>query len=72
MMRPGFFAGGAAVGIGAIGRVGAYPFVRDGMLKSCGVPQGEKPKSIMVAAGFLSGALGYLFCAPIYQIKILS
>lgn len=37
LMKPGFLAGGAAVGIGAIGRVGVYPFVRDGMLKGLGV-----------------------------------
>jgi hypothetical protein len=37
LMKPGFLAGGAAVGIGAIGRVGVYPFVRDGMLQSFGI-----------------------------------
>ena len=72
LIRPGFVAGGAAVGIGAIGRVGAYPFIRDGMLQGFGIEKGEKPKSIMISAGFLSGALGYMCCSPIYQVKVLA
>ena len=66
LWKPGVIGHSTGIGIGAIGRVGMYPFVRDAMLKGYGAKEGEKPKSVMIAAGFLSGAAGYLACCPIY------
>ena len=40
LWKPGCFAGGSAVGIGALGRVGAYPFIRDGILRAYGAKEG--------------------------------
>jgi hypothetical protein len=42
------------------------------MLKLFGAAPGEKPYSAMVAAGAVSGAFGYFFCCPIYQVKTLA
>jgi hypothetical protein len=72
LWKPGFWGHSLGIGMSAIGRVGMYPFVRDFMLKISGAKEGEKPKSVMIAAGFLSGAAGYLLCCPIYQVKTLS
>lgn len=49
-----------------------YPFIRDNMLSMYGAKEGEKPKVVMLAAGFTSGAFGYFFCTPIYQVKTLA
>lgn len=72
LWKPGCIGHSLGIGIGAIGRVGMYPFVRDAMLKVYGAKEGQKPKSVMIAAGFISGAAGYLACCPIYQVKTLA
>ena len=69
---PGLFPNALGIAIGAVGRVGMYPTVRDSMLKLAGCEEGKKPASIMLGAGFLSGAFGYLLAQPDYQVKTLS
>jgi len=66
LWKPGCLGHMLGIGVGAIGRIGMYPTVRDIMLKSYGCKEGEKPKIIMVSAGFLSGACGYAMCCPIF------
>lgn len=66
LWAPGIFAHGCGIGIGAIGRIGLYPTIRDTMLKIWGAPEGQKPYSAMVAAGFVAGGAGYFCCCPIY------
>ena len=59
---PGLFANAAAIATGAMGRVGLYPSVRDFMLKKAGCKEGSKPAGIMMAAGCVSGSVGFI-CA---------
>lgn len=72
LWAPGIFAHGCGIGIGAIGRIGLYPTIRDSMLKIWGAPEGQKPYSAMVAAGFVAGGAGYFCCCPIFQVKTLA
>jgi hypothetical protein len=72
LYRPGIVPNFLGTGIGALGRVGAYPYARDGMLRLYGAQKGEKPAFIMAGAGALTGALGYWVCSPIYQVKTLA
>jgi len=72
LWQPGQVANALGIGIGAVGRVGLYPFVRDAMLTSCGYTDGQKPYSIMLGSGFLAGAIGYVAAQPVYQVKTLA
>jgi len=72
LWSPGILAHSLGSGGGAVGRIGLYPFVRDGMLKAVGAKEGEKPYPAMIASGFLCGGGAYLCCAPVYQVKTMA
>ena len=72
LWSPGILAHSIGSGGGAVGRIGIYPFVRDGLMKSVGAKEGEKPYSAMIAAGFITGGSAYLFMAPVYQVKTMA
>ena len=66
---PGVNANFWGIGVSSVGRVGCYPYVRDGLLKAVGL---EKNAGVMFVAGLLAGAVGYLVSSPVYQVKTLA
>ena len=60
---PGVNANFWGIGVSSVGRVGCYPYVRDGLLKAVGL---EKNAGVMFVAGLLAGAVGYLVSSPVY------
>ena len=66
---PGVNANFWGIGVSSVGRVGCYPYVRDGLLKAV---DGEKNAGVMFVAGLLAGAVGYLVSSPVYQVKTLA
>ena len=66
---PGVNANFWGIGVSSVGRVGCYPYVRDGLLKAVGA---EKNAGVMFVAGLLAGAVGYLVSSPVYQVKTLA
>ena len=58
---PGVGANFGAICISSVGRVGCYPYVRDGLLNAVGL---EKNAGVMFVAGLLAGAVGYLVSSP--------
>lgn len=70
LYAPGVAANFWGIGISSMGRVGCYPYVRDSLLRSVGAT--EKNASVMMAAGLLAGAAGYLASSPVFQIKTLA
>ena len=67
---PGVNANFWGIGVSSVGRVGCYPYVRDGLLKAVGAT--EKHAGVMFVAGLLAGAVGYLVSSPVYQVKTLA
>ena len=67
---PGVNANFWGIGVSSVGRVGCYPYVRDGLLKAVGAT--EKNAGVMFVAGLLAGAVGYLVSSPVYQVKTLA
>ena len=59
-----------AICVSSVGRVGCYPYVRDGLLNAVGAT--EKNAGVMFVAGLLAGAVGYLVSSPVYQVKTLA
>lgn len=70
LWAPGINANFWGIGISSVGRVGCYPYVRDGLLKAVGAT--EKSAGVMFLAGLLAGAVGYLVSSPVYQVKTLA
>ena len=66
---PGVNANFWGIGVSSVGRVGCYPYVRDGLLNAVGL---EKNAGVMFVAGLLAGAVGYLVSSPVYQVKTLA
>ena len=66
---PGVNANFWGIGVSSVGRVGCYPYVRDGLLQAVGT---EKNAGVMFVAGLLAGAVGYLVSSPVYQVKTLA
>ena len=66
---PGVGANFGAICVSSVGRVGCYPYVRDGLLNAVGL---EKNAGVMFVAGLLAGAVGYLVSSPVYQVKTLA
>ena len=66
---PGVSANFWAICVSSVGRVGCYPYVRDGLLNAAGT---EKNAGVMFVAGLLAGAVGYLVSSPVYQVKTLA
>ena len=58
---PGVNANFWGIGVSSVGRVGCYPYVRDGLLNAVGL---EKNAGVMFVAGLLAGAVGYLVSLP--------
>ena len=67
---PGVGANFGAICVSSVGRVGCYPYVRDGLLNAVGAT--EKHAGVMFVAGLLAGAVGYLVSSPVYQVKTLA
>ena len=67
---PGVNANFWGIGVSSVGRVGCYPYVRDGLLQAVGAT--EKNAGVMFVAGLLAGAVGYLVSSPVYQVKTLA
>ena len=67
---PGVNANFWGIGVSSVGRVGCYPYVRDGLLNAVGAT--EKNAGVMFVAGLLAGAVGYLVSSPVYQVKTLA
>eukprot|EP00630_Chrysocystis_fragilis_P000402 CAMPEP_0197387708 /NCGR_PEP_ID=MMETSP1165-20131217/682_1 /TAXON_ID=284809 /ORGANISM="Chrysocystis fragilis, Strain CCMP3189" /LENGTH=345 /DNA_ID=CAMNT_0042913041 /DNA_START=28 /DNA_END=1062 /DNA_ORIENTATION=- len=71
LWAPGILANSVGIGISSMGRVGAYPYVRDALVGAYG--GGERaPKAIMFLAGLVAGGVGYWASSPVYQVKTLA
>lgn len=65
LWSPGIVANSLGIAISSMGRVGAYPYVRD-------LVPGEPSKLVMFCAGLVAGGIGYFASSPVYQVKTLA
>ncbi|KAJ1461781.1 mitochondrial carrier domain-containing protein [Pelagophyceae sp. CCMP2097] len=73
LWAPGLAANALGIGISSMGRVGIYPFIRDAAAgRNADGSKATASPALMFCAGLFSGAVGYMACAPVYQVKTLA